>query len=511
MAAGDMVKLAASDDDIDTTDQCRAFEAYGKVFVVNGANLKVADFTNTKITTANIGANPPDRGNQLTGGTSGAIMYVDYVTTLTGACTIYGKKITSAKSFESGETVTGTDDDDNAISFVLNADETAPSPPHWYDWTVYGGDEDTYGSLPDQAYLGCLSGGRCVLSGDPDYPHEAPTSAAGNPWDWNIYRTTSDRATVIGNGPAGTIGDVIRALIPARDGQLVIGCANSMHIVVDNPAFGGQIVDINDTGIFGAESWCFDADGSLYFWGTGGINRIARGVSQVEHLSQLALPDLVQDTGANPSTHRISLGYDPDRNGVKVCATKLSDGSSSNWWLDLRTLGFFPDTHADEQGVYCLFHYNANDPTLAGLLCGCTDGYIRVHDDETTDDDGTAIDSYIGVGPIPLADSGRDGSIAAFDMVLAGAASGDDDASDGVTLEAWSADTARSVIKQLAAGTSPKISLSFAGPGRIRGGKKRRGVRGAYAGIKVGNSNSGETWGMEKLIIDGGAPGRRLR
>jgi len=54
VAAGTMTQLAASDGDIDTSDQLNIFEAYGKVFVVNGSNLKVADFINVKITTTDI-------------------------------------------------------------------------------------------------------------------------------------------------------------------------------------------------------------------------------------------------------------------------------------------------------------------------------------------------------------------------------------------------------------------------------------------------------------------------
>lgn len=512
MASGTMVKLAASDGEIDTTDQCNIFEAYGKIFVVNGSILRVADFTNTKIATNAVGTNPPDRGNILTGGGGGAVMVVDYITSLSGACTLYGKR-TSTETFASGETVTGTDDDGNAISFVLTADEVAPNPPHWYTWTVYGGDETNYGSLPDIAYIGCLSSGRCILSGDPNYPHQAPTSAAGNPWDWNIYRTTSDRATVIGTGSAGAIGDVVRALIPVEDGRLIVGCANSMHVVVDNPAYGGQIFSINGTGIFGAHSYCFDGAGNLYFWGTGGVNRIPKGAAYVDHISLGPLPNLVADIAADPATHRVTMGYDPDRGGVKMAVTLLSSGSNSNYWVDLHTdpIGFFPDTHADEHGVYSMFYYNSNDPSLSGLLCGCTDGYLRVHSDTAKDDDGEAIDSYVGFGPIQLAEVGKDGSIAAFDLVLAGAATGDDDASDDVTLSVWSEDTAQQILKKMGAGTGPRVVVSFDGPGRARGSKKRRGVRGAYAGIKIGNNQVDESWGMEKLIVDAGSPGRRLR
>jgi hypothetical protein len=498
-----MVELVAARGDIDTTDQLVMFEAYGKVFIANGANLKIADFQNAKITTTNVGAHPPDRGNILTGGTSEAKMVVDYVTTLSGACTIYGKRITTA-TFQA-ETVTGTDDDDNAISFTGTAEV---APPHWYDWTVYGGDTTLYGTMPDQAYLGCLSGGRLVLSGDPDYPHQCRASAAGNPWDWNIYRTTSDRAVPIGTGDAGTIGDMVRALIPARDGQLIIGCANSMHLQIGNPADGGYMVAMNGVGIYGSHSWCFDGDGNLYFWGTGGIYKLAKGSAQLENVSQATLPNLIGDETANPATHRITMGYDFGRLGAKVCITLLADGSSSNYWLDTTTGGFFPDTHADAHGVYAQFFHNANDPDDKGLLFGCTDGYIRVHDDDAKDDDGTAIDSYVGFGPLALAEHGREGAITAVDVTLAGGASG---AVDSASVQIYADDVAETVIEQVEAGGTPKVAMTFTGPGRARGAKVRRGVRGAYAGIRIGNSQADETWGMETLLIDGAVTGRRVR
>lgn len=503
VSAGTMTELVAARDDIDTSDQLMAFAAYGKVFVANGENLKVADFQNTKIATAAIGTHPPDRGNILTAA-GGAVMVVDYVTSLTGACTIYGYRTTTA-TFGT-EAVTGTDDDGNAISFTTSGAETAP--PHWYDWTVYGGDETLYGSMPDQAYVICVSGGRLVLSGNPDYPHQAPTSAAGNPWDWNIYRTTADRATVIGSGTAGQIGDVVRALIPARDGQLIIGCASSMHIMVDNPAYGGQMVDINGVGIFDSTSWCFDGDGNLYFWGTGGVYRLSRGAANVECITAMSLPNLIKDTGANPSTHRITMGFDTARQGIKICVTLLADGTGENYWMPIQIGQLFPETHQTAHGVYSIFQYDANDTTYKGLLLGCSDGYVRVHDDDEENDDGSAIDSYVCFGPIPLAEDGRDGSIEAFDVTLAGGASG---AVDDATVQVWAEDVAETVLEKLDAGTNPKLAMTFTGPGRTRGAKRRRGVRGAYAGIKIGNDTIGETWGMEKLSLDPGAPGRRLR
>jgi len=506
-----MVALAASVGDLNTADQLQMAEAYGKVFIANGTNLKVADFQNVKITTAALGSHPPDRGNILTGGTSAAKMIVDYITTLSGACTIYGYRTTVA-TFQNSETVTGTDDDGNAISFTTNAAETAP--PHWYDWTVYGGDSTLYGSLPDQAYLVGVSSGRLILSGDRNYPHQAPTSASGNPWDWNIYRTTADRATVIGTGPAGAIGDVVRAIIPVRDGQIAFGCANSVHVMIDNPAFGGRLVAVDKTiGIFDGTSWCFDGDGNLWFWGSGGLHRMNRGALVVETVSKEALPDIVNTVDADPSTHRITMGYDPVRIGIKICITLLASSTSQVYWYDLRSQGFFYDTDGStDHAVYSQFNYNANDPDYKGRIEGCADGYMRVADSTTSNDDGIAIDSYVDYGPLPLAADGRDGSLASFDVVLSGGGLGGSEAdSDDVYMYVWAKEVAEELYEELIAGTGYKLSLTFKGPGRKRGGKRRRGVRGAYAGIRIGNSTLGETWGFEKLLLNQGAPGRRLR
>ena len=115
---GTMTELAAATDDINCADLLNIFEGYGKVFVANKDNLKVADFQNKKITTADVvsGGVYPQFGAYLTGGTSGAAMSVDYITSLSGACTLYGANVTGA-TFVSGETVTGINPDESSISF----------------------------------------------------------------------------------------------------------------------------------------------------------------------------------------------------------------------------------------------------------------------------------------------------------------------------------------------------------------------------------------------------------
>lgn len=501
MAAGAMVQLAASSGKIDTSDQLQMVEAYGKVFIANGENLKVADFQNTKIATADLGSHAPDRGNELTGGTSGAKMIVDYITALTGATTIYGYRTTTA-TFSAGETVTGTDDDGNAISFAMTAaDEVAP--PHWYDWTVYGGSAD-YGTMPNQAYLVWTSGGRLMLSGDRDYPHQIRASAIAFPWDFNVNRTTATRAVAIGTGSAGAIGDVVRAGIPAGDGYVYVGCASSIHVIIGNPADGGQIIPVDHTvGMFDGTSWCLDGDGNLYFYGTGGVYRLPKGARNVENLSRTPLPNLIQDEAADPSTHRITMGYDADRGGIKIAVTVLATGVGSYYWFDLQTNAFCPEAHQTDHGIYSMFYYDANDPDNKALLMGCKDGYIRIHDDDADDDDGSAIDSYVWFGPIELGTNGREGSLGNIRATLAGGAGGGSAAdSDDVTFSVYADESAEDIIETMdEASPTPQFGGTFNLANTRRGNRRRQSARGTYGAIKLGNSSNNETWGLEKLIV----------
>ncbi|MHC4464521.1 MAG: hypothetical protein ACYS30_24290, partial [Planctomycetota bacterium] len=228
-----LTRLAASVGDIDTSLPIQLFELLGKCFVVNGSNLKVVDFVNVKVTTANVGAHPPDFGTVLTGGTSGAVMVVDYIDALSGATTIYGKLTTTA-TFEA-ETVTGTDDDGNAISFTGGVQVTGP---HWYDWTVFG-QSSTFGVMPSQATLGTAWRGRPCLSGDSDYPQYWYEGRQANPWDWNYISLDSQSPVASDNADAGQTGEPILSQVAYNKDTFIFGCTNSIWYLKGDPAMGG--------------------------------------------------------------------------------------------------------------------------------------------------------------------------------------------------------------------------------------------------------------------------------
>lgn len=501
VAAGTMVELVAARDDIDTSDQLVMFSLFQKVFVVNGSKKKVADFGNVKITTANITGNAPDRGNILTGETSGAQMVVDFINTDTGAASIYGMRTTDA-TFVTGETATGTDDDDNPISFTLNANEVAG--PHWYNWTPYANNEAAFGKLPEKVYLGCPYAGRAVLAGNPSYPYQWYMSRQDNPFDWNYVATDVQRATAGGSGNLGQLGDMVRALIPWKDDALAFGCANSFIVLRGNPTDGGYMENIDTRiGVFGQDAWCFDSDGDLYFWGSGGVYKSSRGFGTLTNLTAQTYPDIVDIEQADPTTHRIGFGYDPRNEGIEISVTKLSDGSNSCYWLDLKTGGFYPDKFDNEHGAYSMAFYDANDPDYKHLLVGCKDGYIRRFGKTSANDDGLAIDSYVDYGPIQLADQpDHEGLIFSVEAELGGGgAGGAEPDSNNVTWRIWADRAADAINEKLDANAAPNIGGTFQAPGRRKGGAVKRKVKGVYGGIKLRNNALNESWAFEKLIV----------
>jgi hypothetical protein len=163
-------------------------------------------------------------------------------------------------------------------------------------------------------------------------------SKVSDPWNWT-YGSTDPLTAVAGNNvDAGEIGDIVRALIPYGDDFLIFGCATSVHIMDGDPAFGGSIDELSEiTGIYSPWSWCKDEDGNLGH-----------------------LPKWVVDWAVAPATHRIVLTYDPSRNGIIISKTTLADGTNLNYWYDLKTEGFYPETYPTACGIFCSFYYDSD-------------------------------------------------------------------------------------------------------------------------------------------------------
>ncbi len=503
---------------VDTSDNLNMFSGLQKAFIVNGANFKIVDFSNTKLTLDGALTTVPSRGSIITGASSGATMSVDFVNTVKGI--IYGFTLTGTFITGGGETLSGGGMDPET-KFPTAVDE-ASTAPHGYDWTTYAGgvsgggvDGDlTSGSLPAKCYLGCWYRGRAVISGDPNDPHQWYMSRQLNPFDFAYVSGDAQTAVAGTNADAGKVGDIVRALIPFHDDYMIFGCASSLHYLQGDAAVGGELHSVDDfSGIFGAQSWCFDKKGDLYLFGADGLSRIRKGMIHLENLSLLSLPTLVKDEAANPETHRITLGYDFDRDAITICITLLADGSNSDYYFDIKGLGFFPETYPNACGVYSQLYYPSNSTANADLLHGCTDGYIRKFDDTKKDDDigitDQAITSSVLMPIQDLDEEDGDGKGRMNSLTLetsGGGSGGSSSDTDGVTLDVHVGDNAEKLVEKVRDGDTPIITRTYAGPGRQK--RLRDKATGKWLGIVLKNSTIAESWSLSKLNINTKLAGR---
>ena len=495
-SAGSMIEVAAATGTLDTLKDVSAFEGYQKAFIANETTFKVLDFGNVKVSTSDIvgGGIVPIKGTLLTGGTSNAQMLVDFVTASTSAAFVYGRRITTA-TFVDTETLT---DSAATISFVLDADEVLPDPPHIYNWTPFANDTTTYGSMPDRATIACLYRGRGVVAGNPDAPHQWYMTRQADLWDWVYTALDSQSAVAGGNSDAGEIGDIITALIPYKDDYLIFGCADSVWALRGDPAAGGSLSEVSlTTGMFSSTSWCWDNNDNLYFLGSGGIYKMPPPFGLIENITSTVLPNLMNDLALDNTLHKITMLYDREKHGILVCKTTLSDGTNTNYWIDLRTGGFFPETYPTDDGPYSLFYYESVTPAHKDLLVGCKDGYIRIFDAAKKSDDGstsdTAINSYIVFGPHLIAqDVGKYGLLKSLAVTVA-------NDTDDILYKIFVADKAEKVADKVDA-SPQEASITGTISVFMRPTKIVQRAKGTYFALQIGNSTLDESWGMETII-----------
>jgi len=512
-AVDTMSELTAANGAVECILPLEAIEAYQKLFIVNGTNKKVIDAVNTKINTADAGANPCTFGMTLTGGTSGAQMIVDYVDGVTdnAAANVYGYRTTTA-TFSSGETVTGTNSAGNAVSFVTSAAETAPTPPHWYNWTVFGNDTTNYGTMPSSSSLIALYRGRIVFNDDLR-PQAWYMTKVGNPFKIKYdYANDGDLSGLsFANNLVGVLGDILTALIAYKDDLLIFGCANSIWLLVGDPLASGQLAQITDTtGIWGSRAWCIDDKRNLYFFGNDGVYRmpISETTSPPENISKTQLPELVKDWDLDKSLHRVKLSFDPVNYGILVTKTTLADGTCEGYWYDLTAKGWFPESYPPSCGIFSSYFYPAIDETYRKFLVGCNDGYIREFDWSTKNDattsSTTAINSYLSIIKPLTNDDSKEGLLQSMNVVLAGGASSGAFAdTDALSYALYKGNDAETVLEDIIDDTATAFAFqSGTWTGTGEKDRIRPRMKGTYMGLKLYNSTASQTFAIEKLFCD---------
>jgi hypothetical protein len=253
-------------------------------------------------------------------------------------------------------------------------------------------------------------------------------------------------------------------------------------------------------------SWCFDEFGNLYFAGTDGIYKLGRGELSLRNISLEPLPSLYEDGGFDPTTHRITMGYDKRRKGVIIAITTVSDGTNANYFYSVEGEGFFPETYPEQCGAYSQFYYAANDNDYADLLVGCSDGYVRKFSDVAKDDDIGATDETISSNVLmPITDLSPDadeeqGRITSITLDGAGGAtSGAFGDTDAITYDVHVSNAAETLAEDITDGATPIHTGTVSGPGRQK--RVRVRARGKFVGIVLKNTTAASSWALDKISV----------
>ncbi len=348
------------------------------------------------------------------------------------------------------------------------------------------------GSLPVgsiDATVACkfisLYRGRIVLWGLYEDPQNWFMSAVGDPLDWDYApaTTTATQAVAGNNSDAGKLGDVLKCCAPYSDDLMIMGGDHSLWIMRGDPAAGGVIDNLSyETGIVGAKAYAWDPLGNMYFFGAGGLWRIATGSILPERISAGRMDNTFKNI--DTAQYETRLVWDNVHHGLHVFFTPSTQPSTApyHYWWDSRTDSFWKDQLPASFGPTAVWLFDADDPDDRAILVGCFDSYIRYVEDGGSDDDGTAISSYCWMTPIVLADP--------VNLMLSNIRTILATDSDDVTLQVHAEET----VEALNASTTPRFSKTISAG---RNNQILQRVVGNAINVKIVCSSG--TWALESL------------
>jgi len=235
------------------------------------------------------------------------------------------------------------------------------------------------------------------------------------------YGASSDdygRAVAGQNSAAGQIGYPITAIMPHHDDYLIFGTAFGLWILRGDPAYPAATLGPLSTtvGVVGADAWCESQDSTLLFLSSGGIYGIAPGGQGFPVLLSARLPRNLRNLGAE--SYQVSMAFDERETGGVHIFVFQSGVTQTHWFMDWQTKGFFPQSFQSGHVPFCVCRHPSAVQDTSDLMLGCTDGYVRRMSELAATDDGSAIESYVLIGPFSLGKGGtQEGKLHTIDIV----------------------------------------------------------------------------------------------
>lgn len=387
-----------------------------------------------------------------------------------------------------GVTIDGEVPDGSGYSYQIGRKIKTLDP----DEGTIGVIRETKGQSPLNCSILCAYRGRLVAV----FKNTWSMCRVNNPTDWDYGADDQDtnRAMAGGVAEASDVPDPVKAVIAHTDDYLIFGCPGSLWVLRGDPASGGVVDQISpEVGIVGGDAWCKLPDGTLVFLSRAGVYMLAAGGNgyPVPFSSGLVPREL---RNVDAVTNVVTMQYDASDDGIHLFITPAAGTAGSHWWIDWKLKGMWPVAVPAGMQPFSMIAYAADATDAKRVLLGGVDGYIREFDDAAVADDGTAIVSYVEIGPIHLAPSGFEGIISGLTAIL-------DEDSSSVVWEIHVATTGEAAVDS----TSAKATGTWvAGWNRTPGYR----VRGACGVIRVEGGAS--AWALETISLTV-SPGGMMR
>lgn len=352
------------------------------------------------------------------------------------------------------------------------------------------------GVLPVGGRLITLWRGRMVIAGVVTDPHNWFMSKLGDAFDWNYSPavTTVIQAVAGNNADAGLVGDIITALIPFTDDQLIFGGDHTIYRMTGDPAAGGTIDLVSDqTGIAFGKAWAKSPDGTLFFWGTDGIYRMAPG-GGMENISKGRIDSRYRSV--DPAFNRVFMewNYQEACLYILIVPSNIATATRMLVW-DSRADAWWEDAYPASQGPNCMLAFDSGYLTETAFLLGGRDSFVRkVDETPNLGDDGVAITSRVRIAPMIVDNHAAELVVNDVMAVLA-------KNSGPAFLDIYTGQSA----EECQTATTPKVHRLLAHAGR--NASTRRRVRG-YATQLALSANSTTSWALEGLTVAFGNSGR---
>jgi len=345
--------------------------------------------------------------------------------------------------------------------------------------------------------------GRLVAARSADDPHGWFMSRAGNPYDWDYFPrsgevdpTTPAAGT---NSDAGRIEDVINGLIPWNDQLLFFMCDHQIWRMTNDPMDNGRVDNVSKTvGMAFGAAWARDPNGVLYFYSVeGGVYRMAP-TSLPERISVGWIEKRLRDVDLTSRLAKLAWNY--TREGLEIFLT-ARDGAGAtqqeHYFWEQITGAWYPVTFSNvSHEPSSVLVLDGDAPGDRVRLVGCEDGYVRKQDTAELDDDGSAIDSFIILGPYALPGLDREIRLVRGQITLSNTIPG------GVNWKLYSTDKADTLGAPVAQG--------HVQPGRSRNIFTMRG-RGEMFFLELRSNAVGSAWALEKGVLSFELTGSRRR